>query len=225
MVASSATATAGSSAAGSAWAMLPPIVPRFRFCRWPIHGSASLNSGHAALTSGERSACRWRTIAPTCSAPSRSRDRPQRLDQLQVDEDRRLGQAEVHRRDQALAARQRLGLVAVLGQRGERPPPTSRGGGTGRPPASRPGARRIEPRVRARGASSCEHGRRRDGGLDDSTSNSASASATALAIAAAGPIVPDSPTPFTPSAVVADGVSRCSIVIGGISRLSGRCSP
>ena len=31
MVASSATATAGSSAAGSAWAMLPPIVPRLRF--------------------------------------------------------------------------------------------------------------------------------------------------------------------------------------------------
>ena len=54
-----------------------------------------------------------------------------------------------------------------------------------------------------------------------STSNSANASATALAMAAAGPIVPDSPTPFTPQGVVADGVSRCSMVIDGISRLLG----
>ena len=35
-VASSATATAGYSAAGSAWASEPPIVPRLRIWKWPM---------------------------------------------------------------------------------------------------------------------------------------------------------------------------------------------
>ncbi len=44
-VASSATAAAGSSAAGSAWAMLPPIVPRVRMARCATCPSASGRMG------------------------------------------------------------------------------------------------------------------------------------------------------------------------------------
>ena len=40
-------ATAGSSAEASAWAMLPPIVPRLRIDTWPIRGSASAQKRQA----------------------------------------------------------------------------------------------------------------------------------------------------------------------------------
>jgi hypothetical protein len=39
------TATTGSSADGSAWAMLPPAVPLDRIAVWPIHRAASASSG------------------------------------------------------------------------------------------------------------------------------------------------------------------------------------
>ena len=45
--ASIATASAGSSEAGSACDRLPPIVPRLRICGWAMCGSASANSGQA----------------------------------------------------------------------------------------------------------------------------------------------------------------------------------
>src|SRR5947207_492061 len=69
----SAATTAGSSAAGSPWARLPPIVPRFRICVWPICGSASARSGQRSCTSADVSTARWRVIAPMQSRPSATR--------------------------------------------------------------------------------------------------------------------------------------------------------
>ena len=48
IVASSATQQAGSSAAGSAKASEPPMVPRLRMAGWAISGTASASSGHVA---------------------------------------------------------------------------------------------------------------------------------------------------------------------------------
>src|SRR5579862_6902922 len=62
---SRASSTEGSSAAGSAWAMLPPIVPRLRMALWPIRPRARTRSGLADATCSERSATRWRTRLPT----------------------------------------------------------------------------------------------------------------------------------------------------------------
>ena len=45
-VASRATATAGYSAAGSAWANEPPIVPRLRIWKWPMYGVTAARSGY-----------------------------------------------------------------------------------------------------------------------------------------------------------------------------------
>ena len=64
MVASRQEATAGSSADGSACAMLPQTVPRLRISRWPTQGSASRSRGTAAAASSYCT-CRWRTVAPT----------------------------------------------------------------------------------------------------------------------------------------------------------------
>lgn len=48
-----------------------------------------------------------------------------------------------------------------------------------------------------------------------------SASDTAFAIAAGVPRQPPSPTPFIPSGVVGEGLSTCSIAIGGMSGAPG----
>ena len=52
-LASSATSTAGQSAAGSACARLPPMVPRFRTCASPIWPAASAIIGSFVRTNGE----------------------------------------------------------------------------------------------------------------------------------------------------------------------------
>ena len=67
-VASRQAATAGSSAAGSAWARLPQTVPRLRSSRWPTKGIARPISGTARATS-DRSTVRWRTAAPIRRTP------------------------------------------------------------------------------------------------------------------------------------------------------------
>ena len=68
----SASATAGSSAAGSAWARLPPIVPLLRMGVCATYPTASATSGAAIATSGERSSSARRVIAPTTrTSPSR----------------------------------------------------------------------------------------------------------------------------------------------------------
>ena len=65
-VASSAERTTGSSAAGSAWATLPPAVPRLRIAGCPMYGSASASSGDAWATAGSCS-----SSANVVSAPMR----------------------------------------------------------------------------------------------------------------------------------------------------------
>ena len=56
--ASSASITAGNSAAGSACARLPPMVPRARVGGWPTSRQRLSNKGHAPATSGEASSSR-----------------------------------------------------------------------------------------------------------------------------------------------------------------------
>ena len=68
--ASRARATAGSSAAGSACARLPPIVPRLRIASCPISGNAAASSGTASATVSDSSATYSRVIAPTVTRPS-----------------------------------------------------------------------------------------------------------------------------------------------------------
>ena len=70
--ASSARATAGSSAAGSAWARLPPTVPLFRTGACATRPIASASSGAATATSADRSTSDILVIAPmTRMSPSR----------------------------------------------------------------------------------------------------------------------------------------------------------
>jgi hypothetical protein len=68
----SASITAGSSAAGSAWAMLPPMVPRLRICACATDGSVSAMRGARSASSALLSAARCRTIAPIRTPPSAS---------------------------------------------------------------------------------------------------------------------------------------------------------
>ena len=53
------------------------------------------------------------------------------------------------------------------------------------------------------------------------TPSGVSASATAFAIAAGAPIEPASPTPFAPSGLSGEGVSRSSLAIGGTENAVG----
>ena len=70
----SASRQAGSSAAGSAKAIEPPIVPRLRIAGWPMCGMASAISGACLAMSAERSASAWRASAPISTLPSLTRD-------------------------------------------------------------------------------------------------------------------------------------------------------
>ena len=72
MLASRASATAGYSPAGSAWAIEPPTVPRLRIWKWPMYGVASLSIGTAAATSALASTAASVVPAPIQSVPSRS---------------------------------------------------------------------------------------------------------------------------------------------------------
>src|SRR5258708_5003351 len=63
-VAPRTSAQAGSSAAGSASAQLPPKVPRLRIAGCPICGIAEATSGRCLATSAARSRSTWRVSAP-----------------------------------------------------------------------------------------------------------------------------------------------------------------
>ena len=69
----SVTATSGISADGSALAIEPPMVPRLRVGGCPTHGSTRASIGTEARMTGSRSACAWRVVAPTTTAPLSSR--------------------------------------------------------------------------------------------------------------------------------------------------------
>ena len=75
-VASRATATAGYSAAGSAWTSEPPMVPRLRIWKWPMYGVTAASRGTSAATVGSNSTTASRVPALTTSDPlSRSMPR------------------------------------------------------------------------------------------------------------------------------------------------------
>ncbi|MEA2407641.1 MAG: hypothetical protein QOE69_1760 [Thermoleophilaceae bacterium] len=61
--------TSGSSAAGSAWAMEPPTVPRLRIAAWAMWPTASASSGQLAAIEPSCSTVRCVVSAPILSAP------------------------------------------------------------------------------------------------------------------------------------------------------------
>jgi len=71
--ASRATAMAGYSAAGSAWAMDPPMVPRLRIWGWPILVVAAWRTGWRLRTAAESSTSRLLVMAPISKRPPFSR--------------------------------------------------------------------------------------------------------------------------------------------------------
>ena len=94
--ASRASATAGSSDAGSAWASDPPIVPRLRIWKWPISGTARARRGTSRATSASRSTVACVVDAPIHTAPFAVLDAAEFLDAAEVDEVFEHGEA--HRR-------------------------------------------------------------------------------------------------------------------------------
>ena len=97
------------------------MVPRLRICGCAICGSASPSSGKSPrqagvalhlMVTGQRADAR--------AAAAVGADAGELVDSVDVDQDRRPGQPEIHRRDQALATGQKLGLVAMLGLERER---------------------------------------------------------------------------------------------------------
>ena len=147
---------AGSSAAGSAWARLPPSVPRLRIAVWPTWRAASARSGARSRTSGAAARSAWRTSAPSTSPPSRRGVDPLELARaVEVDEHRRADQAHVEQRHEALAAREQLRLAPARREQGDR---LRGGGGTSVAEGSglhrdgimprRPARRRPRPRCR-----------------------------------------------------------------------------
>ena len=125
-------------------------------------------------------------------------DRAEVADPTDVDHDFGLREPELHRGDQAVAAREHLRVLAVPGEEPERllerrrPDIIERGGDHDRPPFSWI-ARQTRSGVNGRSRWRMPSGE--------------SASTTAFAIAGVAPIVPASPTPFTPSGFEGDGVS------------------
>src|SRR5207244_4882666 len=120
-----------------------------------------------------------------------------------VDEDGRAGETHVQHRHEALASGEHLGLVAVLAQ--ER-------------------ARLLDglrPLVAESHGLHLSSSQTRPGVSGTSTCSSPSASATAFAIAAGTLIVPPSPSPFAPSGVKGEGVSRWPIWSSGRSGAVG----
>ena len=116
MLASSASATAGYSAAGSAWAIDPPSVPRLRIWKWPISGVALASSGTARRHLGAGLDGRLRGAGADPQRAVAALDALQLGDAPDVDEVLEDRQAQREHRDQALAAGQHLRAVAELGE-------------------------------------------------------------------------------------------------------------
>ncbi len=121
---------------------------------------------------------------------------------VDVHQQRRARQAKRHHRDEALAARQHLGVAARGGQ-----------GGDGLVEAGR---RHVVERRRLHAFPSRPSTTDGPSGVRVTrTFQGASASSTALAMAAGGEMAPPSPMPLTPSGLRGDGYSRWTVSIGG----------
>ena len=112
---SSASSTAGRSEAGSPWASVPPIVPRLRTC-WSAIVAAALAASPRPLVATSW----WRVIAPMRTVPSVRSMPAQPGHAPEVDEQRGRGQPQLHQRHERVAAREHLGVLAALAQRGQR---------------------------------------------------------------------------------------------------------
>ncbi len=120
------------------------------------------------------------------------------------------GQAQLHQREQRMATRQELGLVAVLGEQGH--------GLVGRagPDVVECGG------DHERASWIAAHTRLGEAGMSMSVMpRGPRASTTAFITAAAEPIVPASPMPFTPRGLVGLGVTVWSSVYEGASTAEG----
>ena len=115
------------SAAGSALASEPPMVPRARVAAWPMLGMARANSGTLAATSASRSTTHCRVVAPMATPSPSLADIGQGGDAVDVDQPGRAREPHRHHRHQRLPAgdharavvggEQRAGFVDV-GRRG-----------------------------------------------------------------------------------------------------------
>ena len=111
---SAASSTAGRSEAGSPWASEPPIVPRWRTC-W----SAIVAATVAAARGRSSRRRRVRASSRRCGPSPFARSTPlQPGHAAQVDEQRRRGQPQLHQRHERVAAREQLGVLAAVAQRG-----------------------------------------------------------------------------------------------------------
>src|SRR5579875_3416798 len=159
----SATATSGSSALGSACASEPHTVPRLRVCERP---------------DAQRSIFGRDLIEPA--------------DAIDVEQRGRTREAHVQQRDQRLAAREDLAVLAVLRELLERV-------------VQRRRTQVREGRRLHAGASCCISSHTRCGVSGSATLSVCSASATAFAIVTGTLIAFPSPIPFAPSGVNGDG--------------------
>src|SRR3954464_12085070 len=229
-VPSSARNTVGRSEAGSPWTIEPPIVPRLRTC-WSAMSDA-------ALETAPRPALPWRPAGggvfwgvrvgghrpdPPLAVLALRAAEP--ADLAQVDEHRRRREAQLHERQERVAAGEDLGVLAALGQRPERvlerlrrgvlelgrdhcAPPSV--GLVGPEPAEPPPCSSSErPCSVLRGPPAswmaCQTRIGVSGMSMKLTPSGRMASMTAFVTAAVAAIVPASPTPLTPSVFVGDG--------------------
>ncbi len=114
--ASRTCATSGNSADGSACARLPPTVPRLRVCVWPTKASAWRSSGTRAASASSRTDDALPRACARAHGVGLDGHEFQRRDLVDVDQPARAQQPERHHGDQALPARNELGVVAVLPQ-------------------------------------------------------------------------------------------------------------
>ena len=192
----------------SAWAIEPPTVPRLRVTKWPIERQAlrdqraeSARAATPRARSGGRARRPGRTRCPRASRVERPRRGSRRPGAR--------GAAKPHVQKRARGSGRRRA-----------PSPRRRARRAGRPPP-----RRLSARARSRNgagftAQELPDAGRRQRQLD--VRRRPSASATAFAIAAGTLIVLPSPSPFAPSGVNGDGVSRWPIRSGGRSGAVGQ---
>ena len=109
----SATSAIGRSAAGSACASEPPIVPRCRICGSPTSEAACASSGASARTSSDPARSAWQVTAPITRSALVGPDAGQLGHPADVDQHRRHGQPQLHHRQQRVPAGEQLRVVAV----------------------------------------------------------------------------------------------------------------